>query len=177
VISGALLIALALGPASAGAAGEPKGATGTEQAPHLACEAALRSIAGMRGALTETAEHGTLAEFRKLHLDLAERLRLARTDMEHAVFIGAWKDRAVKQDAFDLTWRIDAVQTLSFIVLAFTSDYYPSATGKPTPSVKDATRKMFVQLDHLIERIAAVNRKVAAAAPAGAPARRVGALR
>lgn len=133
--------------------------TDVELPAHLAAELTLRGVRGLRGPLATVGERGQLGEVRKLHVDLGERLRAARGNMERALFVGAWKDSALRAAALDLTWRVDALQALSFVVLAFTSDHYPNATGKPMWGVQDATRKLFTQLEPLIEAVVELNAK------------------
>lgn len=162
----ALALAVAVAPgvlaldkaAAVGASGTAAKAD-TNASAHTDAESALRGIQGLRESMDAATQRGDLPEFRRLHQDIAERLRNVRSAMERAVFLGAWRDREAKEAAFDLTWRIDAIQSLNFIVLAFTSDFYPNAVGKPTPSVKDATGKLFTQVDHLVDAVAELNRR------------------
>jgi hypothetical protein len=133
--------------------------TDVELPAHLAAELTLRGVTNFRAPLAALAQRADPAEFRKLHVEIGERLRAARDNMERAIFVGAWKEGARRARGHDLTWRVDALQTLSFIVLAFTDAYYPpTATNRPGAGVQDATRKLFEQLAPLIEAVAELNR-------------------
>ena len=156
-------LALAWGPpARAGSPGERQGATEANATPaHEACRAALAAAKAQQAAVQQAVARPDLAEFRKLQEGIGQSLRSARKGMESALISGAWKERPYKDEGFELTWRIDALETLNFIALAYTSDTYKYPTGKVPASVQDATRRLFEQLEPLAERVDRLNQRVA----------------
>lgn len=137
-----------------------------EKQPHLACERSLREAASFRKPMESVLERGDLAEFKKLHKQIEIHLMTAKRHMERALLVGAWKEKAVKAEFFDLSWRLDAAAMLNFIPQAW-AEGYKHPTGKPSASMVDATRRLFDQIDHLIVKIAEVNGR-----PAGRSASR-----
>jgi hypothetical protein len=127
---------------------------------HLRCERTLRDIALHRKSIDAAIQGPDLAKFNEIQKQIGDELRTARSHMESALLTGRWSRAPLKQDGFDLSWRIDALQTLSFIAYGFGTGYnHP--TKKPSASMQDASRRLFEQLDHLIVRVADVNRRVA----------------
>jgi hypothetical protein len=144
-------------------AGDPPAAQANTPPPHEACRAALAAVKAQQAAVQQAIAQPDLAEFRKLQTAIGESLRSTRKGMEDALISGSWKDRPYKDEGFDLTWRVDALETLNFITLAFTSETYKYPTGKVPASVQDATRRLFEQVDALANRVDRLNERVAAA--------------
>lgn len=149
--------------------------TDVEVPAHLAAELTLRGIANFRRPVEDTLERGDLAELGRLLKDIDERLLAGRENMERALMKGAWKDKALRPEGHDLTWRVDALMILNFIPRAWV-DGYRSSAAKPSFGTKDAARRLFKQLDQLIVRVAELNKKTGDTLPApeilGAPSAR-----
>jgi hypothetical protein len=131
--------------------------------PHLACELTLRGVMNFKDPIFEAITQNNIPELAKLLEESKTRLNAARTNLERALLVGAWKEW--KKEGFALTWRLDAVQTLHFISWAFITGYeYPA--GKVPESVADATHRMFDQLESLIIKVEALNQKTGDTLPA-----------
>lgn len=163
-LAGALCL---VSPLAAGTEGPDLVALDAEPQPHLACERNLREIASLRKAGEKILEEGDLAEFKKLHEQIEVHLQIARRHMERALLVGAWKEKAAKAKGFDLTWRLESAEMLNFVPQAW-AEGYKHPTGKPSASMKDATRRLFNEVDHLIARVAEVNGKLASPVAAAA---------
>lgn len=130
--------------------------TDVELPPHLACELALRGLENFAQPMADTIAKHDLEELGRLLDDLDSRLRVARRNMERALLLGAWSKQPLKQQGFELTWRIDALQMLVFIADSILSGY-EHPTGRVPASVQDATRRFFAQLGATIPSVAALN--------------------
>jgi hypothetical protein len=93
-----------------------------------------------------------VSEVTKLHREIDEKLRAARDAMDSAFLTGAWREPSLKKPAAGVIGEMESVQMLNFISLAFLEGY-ESPTGKVSPSVRDATGKMFAQLAHLMTEL------------------------
>jgi len=136
--------------------------TDVSLAPHLSCELTLHGAMNLKEVVAETLSKNNVPELIKLIEEIKERLSVARTNLERALLVGAWKE--FKEEGFVLTWRLDTIQTLNFMSWAFLTGY-EHPTGKIPASVIDSTRRMFGELETLIIKTTTLNRRTADTLP------------
>lgn len=130
---------------------------------HLTCKKMLVAVLDTRNVANDTIRRNDLPALIRLHDDIDERLRLARLEMDRAFLTGAWRSPMIKKEAADVVGQIEGVQMLNFISLAFLKGY-ESPTRQVSPSVADATDKMFTHLVQLLQKLDKLNAIVSTSA-------------
>ena len=126
---------------------------------NLRCARVLAEVQNLKGEAESAIERNDIEGLGKLHSKIRTKVRDAHLKMDHAFLVGAWKPAEYKQDAADIMGRLEGVEILNFISLAFLNGYdHPSK--KMPPSVTDATRKMFVHLKSVTDRLEILNKSV-----------------
>jgi hypothetical protein len=159
----AVLFAAAAAAAAAAAPAE----RGAELPAHQACARAIRSALSYRQPLLEAAEKRDIEGYKRGLRELTPILVEARDQYEAAAVSGAWKEAALRREAFALRPRVDAILTLRLMAESPIRGYVQWA-GKVPASTLDGAGRLFGQLDQLSLQVAALNAKAAGAPPAGA---------
>jgi hypothetical protein len=126
---------------------------------NVRCLRVLGEVQDLKDAAESAIVRDDIEGLGKLHTLVRTKVRDAQIQMDHAFLVGAWKPAEYKRDAADLMGRLEGVEILNFISLAFLNGYdHPSK--KVPASVADATRKMFVHLNGVTERLRLLNKSV-----------------
>jgi hypothetical protein len=152
--AGVLISAAFVAAGTAGAA-----TTMDRTGAHLHTVEALRAVLAAKPDVVSAMSENRLPQLIELETQIDKNVKEARRQMNAAFISGAWKSREIKRQGADVIGRIEAVQQLNFISLAFLTGY-PSFTKKTPASVADATNRMFMQVDSLLATLDALNRKV-----------------
>lgn len=137
---------------------------------HQACERTLADTVQLQQPLRDAVTRRDVSEFHRLQVELSTHLRSLRRSMEQALLVGAWKAQPAKGEGFDLTWRLDAAESLNFIASAYSGPIYKLPTGEVPASAADATQRLFRELDLLTQRVSALNATLGAQAASAGPA-------
>jgi hypothetical protein len=154
-----LLTASALGLPSSAFGDESPGAD--PAAANVRCGAVVREIVGEKDQAEQAMSNNDLDGLTNLQQQIRAQAMEARKNMDLAFLAGAWKSAEKKKQGADMIGRLQAVQQLNFISLAFLTGY-PHPDKKTPASVADATSRMFTQLEMLDEQIDMMNGRLSA---------------
>jgi hypothetical protein len=117
----------------------------TSASAHETCLAILEDLAKAQSTAASLIDHNDLNSLTKLHDGVHDRVAQVREQMDRAILAGAWRNAAARIDALELLSRLEGIRILNRMNLAFLKGY-PHATDTVSPSVADATQRMFSQI-------------------------------
>lgn len=147
--------------------GQRDGVAHSAASAHEVCLAMLDDLAKAQPTAASLIEHNDIASLTKLHEGVHERMSHVREQMDRAILAGAWRDTSARTQALDLLSRLEGIRILNKMNLAFLNGY-PHATETVSPSVADATQRMFSQIVILRDEMRRVNSLSKAAAQSAA---------
>ncbi|MCE2970781.1 MAG: hypothetical protein LW847_11290 [Burkholderiales bacterium] len=126
--------------------------------PIAAAEMTLAGVYNMKPMVERLIAAPDLVKLKAVLADIGERIDAASRNCEDA-FLKA--DRKDKDRLQEIRWRIEAARKMFFIPWAFLESY-PSPSGKPSESIKDATQRGFDILGDVLPRLKAMRQGAAA---------------